>query len=103
MLSVINISLLDQGKEGVPEQENLTFLPTKAGTTLAKAPRPASNSLPNSPLPPSFPASSPSKGPRGGETKAQVDYKGARVLLLLPLTEPVFPQVKWGDAVGSRK
>lgn len=68
MLSVMNISLPDQGEEGVAEQENLTLLPTK-GTTLDKAPRPAGNSLPNYPLPPLFRSLFSKQGPRvgGGE------------------------------------
>lgn len=92
MLSVINISLLDQGQEGVAQQKNLTLLPTKAGTTLAKAPRPAGNSLPNYPLPPLFRSLFSKQGPLrgGGRLKPKWITKEPGVLLLLPLTEPVF-------------
>lgn len=46
-VSVVNIGLPGQGEE----QEDLDPLPAEAGTALAKAPRPAGCSPPNSPLP----------------------------------------------------
>ena len=52
--SVVHISFPSQGEERDVEQDNLTPLATEAVTALVKAPGPAGDSLPGSPLPTNF-------------------------------------------------
>lgn len=78
----VNIGLPGQGEE----REDLRPLPAEAGTALAKAPRPAGCSLPNSPLPTCW---GPSQTPWRREREDQMVTKE---LLLLPLTEAVSPK-----------
>lgn len=73
---VVNISLPAQSEEGIVEQENLTPLPTDAGTALAKPPRPAGSSRPNYPIP-TFLRSCCKPDPPEEETGDEVGYKGA--------------------------
>lgn len=82
---VVNISLPGQSEEGIVEQENLTPLPTDAGTALAEPPRPAGSSMPNDPILTFLSSCCKPDPPPEEETEDKVGYKGALGLLLLPL------------------
>lgn len=97
---VVNISLPGQSEEGTVEQENLTPLPTDAGTALAEPPRPTGSSLPNYPIPTFLSSCCKPDPPK--ETEDKVGYKGVLGLLLLPLML-CLPPSEVGDGVNDMK